>query len=157
MWMNRFHIVLCPYTCLLSSVDFTSVHFICPGVWGQRAGLHCRTYQGVYHNLEHRISAWLMPTDLWLSDIVIVGVLCPAAGLAKWDPADPASPGVATADRRGHTHFGAARNCDSWDHGRHPAAGRLEVSRHRRGWDGRLVHPWPRGQPGWPVPESPAL
>lgn len=80
-----------------------------------------------------------MPTDIWSSDIVMAGVLCPTAGLAKWDPADPASPGVATADRRGHAHFGAARNCDSWDHGRHPAAGRLEVSKAQAGlgWEAR--------------------
>lgn len=67
-------------------------------------------------------------------------------------------PGVATADRRGHAHFGAARNCDSWDHGRHPAAGRLggEQGAGRAGM-GRHVCRWPRGRPGWPVPESPAL
>lgn len=67
--------------------------------------------------------------------MVIANILCSTAGLAKWDPADPASPRVATADWSGHPHVGAARNCDSRDHGRHPAIGRLEVSR-RAGMSG---------------------
>lgn len=35
------------------------------------------------------------------------------AGLAKWDPADPASPGMAAADWSGHPHISAACDCDS--------------------------------------------
>lgn len=61
--------------------------------------------------------------------MVTANVLCPTAGLAKWDPADPASPGVAAADWGGHAHVGAACDCDSRDHGRHPAVGGLEVSK----------------------------
>ncbi|GAB5568832.1 homeodomain-interacting protein kinase 2 isoform X5 [Prionailurus iriomotensis] len=54
-------------------------------------------------------------------------------GLAKWDPANPASPSMAAADRSGHPHISAARDCDSRDHGRHPAVGRLERNTHAHG------------------------
>lgn len=64
--------------------------------------------------------------------MLMAHVLCSAAGLAKWDPANPASPSMAAADRSGHPHISAARDCDSRDHGRHPAVGRLEVSRKAR-------------------------
>lgn len=61
--------------------------------------------------------------------MVTANILCPTAGLAKRDPADPAPPGVAAADGSGHPHVRAARRRDSRDHGRHPAVGRLEVSK----------------------------
>lgn len=63
-----------------------------------------------------------------ITNIVITDILSSTAGLAKWDPADPAPPSLAAADRSGHPHLSAACNCDSREHGRHPAAGRLEVS-----------------------------
>lgn len=81
--------------------------------------------------------------------MVIANILRSAAGLAKRDPADPASPGVAAADRGSHPHVSAACNCDPRDHGRHPAVGRLEVSR-RAGVSGMGGRPGVDPESCWP-------
>lgn len=55
--------------------------------------------------------------------------LWPTASMAQRHAADPAPPCLAAADRGGHPHFCPARDRHPGLHGRHPAAGRLEVNR----------------------------